>query len=577
MKPLLTSYKTPIGSALIFGLFIAGCSTMTPSDQSAISELDQLYPYVETITVDMLEEHLYEFADDKYMGREATTEGERMAAAYLVSQYEAMGLSPVNDELGYLQPFMLNANVINSRHFHVYPSSLGEEEAHDMSLATHITKIEPQSVEGAGFSLVFGGGENTSGAIVFAGFGVQDADQGFAQLDGVDLEGKWVMIFNDIPYEMDGQPLVNPSYTSNIRYGNILTERGAAGILLISDKEIDEFEADLIESAEILDKPRSLRLAYRDQGNRATTSRVIVSVRKDVAAQILGESIDEIRDDVLSNMNAFKPKETGQSLMYMTNSEDVQLESMNVMALLEGSDPELKDEIVVLTSHYDHVGISLPDSTGDRINNGADDDGSGTVAILSAASAFAKAAEQGIRPRRSILFMHVSAEEKGLLGSRYYSDHPVFPIENHIANINADMIGRSDPAHLSEGVTNYFYLIGGSIISSGLDSLVTVANEKTSNLLIDYGYNDLDDPSQFYRRSDHWNFGRLGIPFSFFFTGVHEDYHRPSDEADKIDYPKLTAITKVLFGSANELANVDERPVVDNQAFIERTRQQPRN
>ncbi|HBD42395.1 MAG TPA: hypothetical protein DC011_01660, partial [Bacteroidetes bacterium] len=293
--------------------------------------------------------------------------------------------------------------------------------------------------------------------------------------------------------------------------------------------------------------------------------------------QILGRPVAELREEILADMAGFTPSATGQSMMYMIDREDVEVTSNNVMAFLEGSDPELKDEVVVITSHYDHIGISLPDSTGDRINNGADDDGSGTVAVLSAASAFAKAAEEGVRPRRSILFMHVSGEEKGLLGSRYYSDHPVLPVENHVANINADMIGRSDQAHLSQGVTDYFYLIGGPIISSGLDSLVTVANEKTANLLIDYAYNDLDDPNQFYRRSDHWNFGRLGIPFSFFFTGVHEDYHQPSDEADKINYPKLTAITQVLFGSANELANIDERPVVDNQAFIERTQQMPRN
>jgi len=304
---------------------------------------------------------------------------------------------------------------------------------------------------------------------------------------------------------------------------------------------------------------------------------VIASVRSDVAEQILGRPVAELREEILADMAGFTPSATGQSMMYMIDREDVEVTSNNVMAFLEGSDPELKDEVVVITSHYDHIGISLPDSTGDRINNGADDDGSGTVAVLSAASAFAKAAEEGVRPRRSILFMHVSGEEKGLLGSRYYSDHPVLPVENHVANINADMIGRSDQAHLSQGVTDYFYLIGGPIISSGLDSLVTVANEKTANLLIDYAYNDLDDPNQFYRRSDHWNFGRLGIPFSFFFTGVHEDYHQPSDEADKINYPKLTAITQVLFGSANELTNIDERPVVDNQAFIERTQQMPRN
>ena len=574
-----TSFHSTTGlfTGLFLSLSITACSTLTPSSQTDPSELDLLYPYAESITVEMLEGHLYELADDKYMGRDTGTEGERMAAAYLISQYEEMGLPPVNNEMGYLQPFSLNANVINSRHFHVHPSSMGEEESHDMSLATHITKIEPQSVEGAGFSMVYGGSQNASGEIVFAGFGVQDADQGFAQLDGVDLEGKWVMVFNEIPYEVDGEALVKPTYTSNIRYGNILSQRGAAGILLISDKDIETFEAEVEESAELLDKPRNLRLAYRDTENFTGFPQVIASVRKDVAEQILGSSVDALREEILADMAAFTPTETGQSLMYMIDREDVEVVSNNVMAFLEGSDPELKDEVVVITSHYDHIGISLPDSTGDRINNGADDDGSGTVAVLSAASAFAKAAEQGVRPRRSILFMHVSGEEKGLLGSRFYSDHPVFPVENHIANINADMIGRSDEAHLSQGVTDYFYLIGGPIISSGLDSLVTVANEKTANLLIDYAYNDLDDPNQFYRRSDHWNFGRLGIPFSFFFTGVHEDYHQPSDEADKINYPKLTAITQVLFGSANELANIENRPIVDNQAFIERTRQMPRN
>jgi len=566
-----------LSAGLFLSLSVTACSTLAPSAQQTASELDQLYPYTETITVDMLEGHLYELADDKYMGRETGTEGERMAAAYLISQYEAMGLPPVNDEMGYLQPFTLNVNVINSRHFHVYPSTLGEEESHDMSRATHITKIEPQSVEGAGFSMVYGEAENASGDVVFAGFGVQDSEQGFAHLDGEDLEGKWVMIFNDIPYEVDGEPLVKTSYTSNIRYGNILSQRGAAGILLISDQEIAAFESEVEESAELLDKPRNLRLAYRDTENLTGFPQVIVSVRSDVAEQILGRPVAELREEILADMAGFTPSATGQSMMYMIDREDVEVTSNNVMAFLEGSDPELKDEVVVITSHYDHIGISLPDSTGDRINNGADDDGSGTVAVLSAASAFAKAAEEGVRPRRSILFMHVSGEEKGLLGSRYYSDHPVLPVENHVANINADMIGRSDQAHLSQGVTDYFYLIGGPIISSGLDSLVTVANEKTANLLIDYAYNDLDDPNQFYRRSDHWNFGRLGIPFSFFFTGVHEDYHQPSDEADKINYPKLTAITQVLFGSANELANIDERPVVDNQAFIERTQQMPRN
>jgi len=210
------------------------------------------------------------------------------------------------------------------------------------------------------------------------------------------------------------------------------------------------------------------------------------------------------------------------------------------------------------------------------IYNGADDNGSGTVGLMAIADALNRARNQGYKPKRSILFLHVSAEEIGLLGSRYYSDHPVIPIENTVASFNADMIGRSDPESIERGETDYVYLIGGEIISSGLDSLVVAANQKSVNMTLDRRYNDLTDPNQFYRRSDHWNFGRLSVPFVFFFTGVHDDYHQPSDTVDKIEFDKYARVVQLIYSSAIKVANYEGRPEVDNQEFIDITNHMPR-
>ncbi len=185
------------------------------------------------------------------------------------------------------------------------------------------------------------------------------------------------------------------------------------------------------------------------------------------------------------------------------------------------------------------------------------------------------ARKAGAGPKRSVLFLNVSGEEKGLLGSRYYSDHPIFSIENTVANINIDMIGRVDPEH-QNGDSSYVYIIGGKIISSQMDSLTKMANVMGPNLTLSDRYNDLEDPNQFYRRSDHWNFGRLGVPFVFFFNGTHADYHRPSDHIDKITFGPLTKRTKLVYNLTALLANSPERPEVDNQEFIEKTQVQPR-
>jgi hypothetical protein len=230
-------------------------------------------------------------------------------------------------------------------------------------------------------------------------------------------------------------------------------------------------------------------------------------------------------------------------------------DSENVLAFIEGS--EFPDQIVVLSAHYDHLGIG----DNGKIYNGADDDGSGTVAILEMAQAFKQAVDDGYRPRRSILFLHVTGEEKGLLGSKYYTENPVFPLENTVTDLNTDMIGRVDEKH--KGSPNYIYLIGSDRLSTELDSAVNMVNDQYTNLDFDYTFNAKDDPNNFYQRSDHYNFAKHDIPVIFFFSGVHEDYHKPTDTAEKIKYDLMTKRAKLIFHTAWEVANRDKRLEVD--------------
>ena len=221
----------------------------------------------------------------------------------------------------------------------------------------------------------------------------------------------------------------------------------------------------------------------------------------------------------------------------------------NVLGFIEGTD--LKEELIIITAHYDHLGKHE-----DKIFNGADDDGSGTVATLEIAEAFMLAKKEGNGPRRSVLIMPVSGEEKGLLGSKYYTDHPIYPLENTVANLNIDMIGRVDDWHENG---DYVYLIGADMLSQELHDISEQTNDQYIGLELDYTFNAEDDPNRYYYRSDHYNFAKNNIPVIFYFNGVHEDYHKVTDTVEKIDFNKIQTITRLVFLTAWELANRDER------------------
>jgi len=226
----------------------------------------------------------------------------------------------------------------------------------------------------------------------------------------------------------------------------------------------------------------------------------------------------------------------------------------NILGYIEGTD--LKEELLIITAHYDHLGKH--DSL---IFNGADDDGSGTVAALEIAEAFMLAKKEGKGPRRSVLIMPVSGEEKGLLGSKYYTDNPIYPLKQTVANLNIDMIGRLDDWH---DTANYVYLIGADRLSQELHDISEKINKDYIGLNLDYTFNEEDDPNRYYYRSDHYNFAKNNIPVIFYFNGVHEDYHKTTDTIEKIDFEKIKNITRLIFLTAWEIANREERPKLNN-------------
>lgn len=532
------------------------------------TDTQQLYQFSESITSDFLRKHLSAIADDSLKGRDTGTPGIEIAEDYLAKFYQSMGFQPKGVDGTYFQPFDLNATVTDSLVYRTYRIDGTDTLQVDYS-------VEAEN-KASNYVTNFGGAVPLEADIVFGGFGVEDSLNNIHNLEGDSVAGNWVVLFEEIPYVVDGDTLINPDYTERDRLITLLRDYGARGFLIISDQTKEEFNELAQVNSEVISIPENLTLAYLNNSQRSYNAPYAYTyINPEFAAELLSvdgeEGLQELRRTTLENLQDFRAKKTSFYLDYTPYEEERIIQAQNVLAFVEGADPELRNEVVVIMGHHDHVGLGAPNEAGDYIYNGADDNGSGTVGLMAIANAFHKAEQEGFKPRRSILFLHVSAEESGLLGSRYYSDHPIVPIEQTVAALNTDMISRSDPEHLEEGISKYVYLIGGEIISSQLDSLVVNANQQSVNLQIDRKYNDLNDRNQFYRRSDHWNFGRLSVPFVFFFTGVHEDYHAPGDEVHDVDFEKYPLVVRLIYHSAINVANFDGRPQVDNQQFIEIT------
>lgn len=549
-------------------LLVSGCTSL---DQTAYrSDTTDLIEFREFIQPEYLKTQLEVIAHDSLDGRGTATKGIRKTADYIAAHYNELDLTPVGDENTFFQNFDLTTSIIDSLVYTIYRKDNDEKYVVSRSVEN------PES--SADFTSILTGYNPAEGPIIFGGFGVHDTDDGIEDLLNEYTEKVWVLIYENIPDSLQSKySLSDQQVDLNNRIDHLLNYSGVDGVLLITDFLTPQYRELIGENITFNRTYGRMQLAYLQDGSGRTLPDANVKyISPDMAALLLGVESEleliTVKESVVQNFDTFTPEATPYGLNYYPHYPGT-VQDKNIVALFEGADPDLKSEVVVLMAHYDHLGIETGKSNEQLIFNGADDNGSGTVALMAIAAALNDAKSHGLKPKRSVLFLHVTGEEIGLLGSRYYSDHPIIPIENTIANFNADMIGRTDIENIEQENFNSVYLIGGEIISSALDSIVVVANDHSVELELDRKYNDLTDRNQFYRRSDHWNFGRLGVPFVFFFTGVHEDYHQPTDTADKIDYEKYHRVVQLIFASTVKTANSEIRPVMDNEMFIDITNQ----
>ncbi|GAB4160839.1 MAG: hypothetical protein Tsb0033_17340 [Winogradskyella sp.] len=482
--------------------------------------------YANTITKEELKEMLYKYASDEFEGRETGEKGQKLAVEYLKTQYQNMEIaSPLGDD-NYFQNVPLERQGVAEAKIIIDDKSFNSFEDHIVLRASGNTEIATKD-------------------IVYVGYGIHE--ENYSNYKEVDVKGKIVLAKAGEPKDADGNYITTGS-PEDTKWTN-----GRQSLASKRDAAIENGAKGLI----LLDDAMFTRYApyYQRQAESGTSGRLSL---KSNEAEMMMLMVNENLAKALhpSILEDEKPKEIKTDLSLVIENKSEEISSENVVAYIKGSSKP--DEILVISAHLDHEGIK-----NGEVYNGADDDGSGTIAILEIAEAFKEAEKAGHGPKRSVLFLHVTGEEKGLLGSRHYTDNdPIFPLENTVANLNIDMIGRIDPKR-KDGERNYLYLIGSDKLSTDLHNISEEVNKKYCNIELDYTYNDDNDPNRFYYRSDHYNFAKNNIPVIFYFNGTHDDYHQPSDTPDKIEYDLLENRAKLVFYTAWEIANRKERPIVD--------------
>lgn len=465
-----------------------------------------------TITVEDLKKHLYIIASKEMEGRETPSAGLDRAADYIETHFKALGLTPGNN--GSFRQF-----------YPLYKDSMLSTSLKINGTALELNKdFQPQTNNYAA-TMRFS-------EVVFAGYGISD---GNIRDDYKDLKvaGKLVLIMDGSPADYKSSQTGFASPGSTFGKMNTALNKGASGVLMI-----------------YTNFPRRSLNANSNwslNGYKAAQTPFSFTVSADVAGKILGTDGKSLADKIKNGEIASKVYPAEIELEFSKQSKSAK--ASNVIAVLEGTD--LKDEYVFITAHYDHLG-----KRDTVIYYGADDDGSGTTGVLEIAEAFVKAKAAGKGPRRSIVFMTVSGEEKGLWGSGYYGNNPIFPLDKTTVDLNIDMIGRSDASRKTGDSTNYVYVVGDDKISSDLKVISEGMNKLYNKMELDYKFNDPKDPNRIYFRSDHYNFAAKGVPIIFYYDGMlGADYHKPTDTPDKIQYELFAKRAKLVFHTAWEMAN----------------------
>ena len=509
-------------------LFFAALSTYGQKDELQLK-------YAETITAKDLRTRLEIIASDDFEGRETGQPGQKKAAKYIRERFQEFGFKPIDALGGYLQEFKLQLTYPDTVKLIVGSDSL-------------------QFLKDMYYFPGFGDMLIETKDLLYLGYGIDD--ENYSDYAGNSVEGRVLMISGDEPTDKKGISYISKTeeksdwtvdWTKKIE---LARNKGAKALLIIDDN----FTTSVTQYGRYIKRP-NLELGDEPSEKGGIP---LIFISSKMANRILkgaGEKeTSQKLENTINKRGKTISKELAVPVIIDVKKNREELTSENVLGFLPGT--EKPEEILVVTSHYDHLG-----KKGDKIFNGADDDGSGTTTLLELAEAFSFASKDGNGPKRSILFMTVSGEEKGLLGSEFYTDNPVYPLENTVANLNIDMIGRIDENHAPD--SNYVYIIGSDKLSTELHKLSEKVNETYTGIDFDYTYNDENDPNRFYYRSDHYNFAKNQIPVIFYFTGVHEDYHQPTDTVDKIMFQKTQNIARLVFHTAWEIVNRDQRLLVD--------------
>jgi hypothetical protein len=522
--------------------------------QTAVKITPQEKKIVEGVTADQLKNYLYFVASDEMEGRDTPSRGLDTTAKFIAMNLTRWGFKPAGDDGTFFQKIALHRDSVDGAATAV---ELGGQK---YNYGEDVVRVSGNSVS------------PISAPMVFVGNGWMIKSKNLNPYQNIDVKGKFIAVYGE------GQPSARTlvPLPAGVTQADLTGERGkdwadavtyartngAAGVIVLPSKFLTENWSVVTQnfgrSRVVVDK-----LAQPANPQVGTAPTVLLASPKLANAIFSGEAGNPFTG--ATNSFEVSPSKTF-NITVVTKPE--QLRTQNVVAIWEGRDPVLKNEMVAIGAHYDHVGVN-PNAPGpDKIFNGADDDGSGTVSVLSIAEALAKAP---VRPKRSVLFVWHCGEEKGLWGSEYFNKFPTVDIKKVIAQLNIDMIGRSkkpddtNPKNKDLSGENEVYVIGKDMMSSTLGSVVDSTNKAYLNLNYDTRYDDPKDTNRFFFRSDHFNYAVNGIPITFWFDGVHEDYHQPGDEPQKIDYAKMEKVARTIMLTLLELTDLKDRPKIDKQ------------
>ncbi len=519
----------------------------------------QTAPENESIRRSDLRADLFFLASDAMRGRLTDTPEKRLAAEFIKSRFERMGLEPAGPGGSFYQPYNLATATLGDGNQLVILNAAQSRE----------TTLRPGQDY---YPLRFSASGNARGSLVFAGFGIVSSERSHDDYRGESVAGKIVLVLAHEPGERDPESsfdgLVTSEASRDIRKALYAQDRGAAGVLFVTDVHNHPGPGNFEGAA------RNYWPMQRRRVERYTLATWMERVRIPVAqiSPALARSLLAGGDRTLEQLAESAERNGGLEPVAIAGPE-IQLSTAvnrhivpdrNVVAVLEGSDPSVSDEVIIISAHYDHNGAD-----DGQVFNGADDDGSGTVALLEIAEAYARAAERGERPRRTVLFAAWNSEERGLLGAWAYTEHPLYPLDKTVAVLNMDMIGRNEEVR-----------VGGGRRFRGLELQTAESNDNAVNIM-GYTYSpDLaaaiqsangaiglelkmrydNNASNLLRRSDQWPFLQNGVPAVFVHTGLHPDYHTEFDVPQRINYAKMEKIARLVHQVSWDLAQGSGRP-----------------